>query len=222
MDWIESTIKFDSKRSFRLIHFDCVECPIVPGSVIEGSRDELSKCEDLLGSVLWLDAVSLLLPYLSGELLAGPSVSTALCLGEGTGAVGCGINTLRVCRNILITDLPDLLPILRRNAALAGDSVTALSLDWTCRVPAHLVGRCDLIIGCEVLYGNRFVWEGLLNTIRTSMNPNRCTVYICVTLRNKRHDLEDFRDNFLSQLFGKISEISLSDSVSVLKASTTS
>lgn len=216
MDWIKSDLRVFKSHTppCQIVHFDCVESPICPGTVFEDVSGKLRKCEDLLGSVLWQDAVRLFLPFLEQELLP---VSTVLCLGEGTGAVGCALSTLNLFQNIYITDLPDLLPLLEVNARLAGPSVTARSLDWTQPLPAVLRKTCDVVIGCEVLYGNRFVWQSLLETIHNASKPNSI-LYLCITLRNARHDLEDIKNKYLCQVFRKIDEISLSDQVSVLRA----
>jgi len=68
------------------------------------------------------------------------------------------------------------------------------------------------------LYGNRFVWDDLISVITRRVTHNT-VVYICVTLRNARHDLEDFWKKYLSKFFHEIIEIPVSDTVSVLRAS---
>jgi hypothetical protein len=220
MDWFQSELKPFINRSYppiSIVHFDCVDSPICPGAVFPDSSS-LSKCEDLLGSVLWLEAIELFLPYLENEL-AKTRKGTALCLGEGTGAVGCALSVLESFEKVIITDLPDLVPLLHVNALLAGPKVEAIPLDWRSDLPGVLEGNCDVVIGCEVLYGNRFVWPNLLDTIRKSIKaPRLSVVYLCVTLRNQRHDLEDFKNNYLVSIFERIDEIPLSPSVSVLKA----
>ena len=223
MDWIKSDLSFFRNTTYKkvsIVHFDCVESPICPGEVFSSDDVEsLEKCQDLLGSVLWLDAVALFLPFLETEFQRR-KCSSVLCLGEGTGAIGCALSSLgpNLFSNIYITDLPDLLPLLRVNAKLAGPRVEALSLDWTQPLPSRLTSACDVVIGCEVLYGNRFVWKGLMEAIASSVSSEAAVVYLCVTLRNKRHDLEDFRTEFLSKHFNQIDEIKLSENVCVLKA----
>ena len=224
MDWVLSKICFNATKqlSFDLVHFDCVDSPIVPGVIYDGPTHELAKCEELLGSVLWLDAVSLFIPYVVNDLQGyRRTFSNALCLGEGTGAVGCGLAAVeKLFNQIYITDLPALLPLLELNASLATRTpVTAASLDWTGPLPEYLIDSCDVVIGCEVLYGNRFVWDALLEKIQAAVDKRIGLVYICVTLRNKRHDLEDFKNLYLGRIFSEISEITLSETVSVLKAS---
>jgi hypothetical protein len=224
MDWVQSRIRFEAREpySFDLVHFDCVDSPIVAGAVYNGSNNALAKCEEFLGSVLWLDAVSLFIPYVVNDLKAYRKTFTnALCLGEGTGAVGCGLATVdKLFKQIHITDLPALLPLLELNASLASPTrVTALSLDWMDDLPEKLRDSCDVVIGCEVLYGNRFVWDNLLAKIHDAVDKRIGLVYVCVTLRNERHDLDDFKNLYLRRIFAELSEIPLSDTVSVLKAS---
>lgn len=211
MDWIRSTVP----PGFELVHFDSVESPILPGVVWEVEDSSLEKAQDQLGSVLWLDAVSLFLKYLRSEIKDGLR-STAVCLGEGTGAVGCGIAPL--FSSTIISDLPALVPLLELNAKLNSNSkhsIEARAIDWA--NSSEILLPCDVIIGCEVLYGNRDVWPHLLATI-VRLSHAHSTVYLCVTLRNARKDIDDFRANFLSSHFDSIVETQLSPAVSVLKA----
>lgn len=224
MEWLESVLSYkcgNKRIRFPLVHFDSVEYPAVAGEVVSGEiSDNLELCSDFLGSVLWLDAVGLFLPFVANDLSQSNTNSgTCLCLGEGTGAIGCGLGFANFFSQIFITDLPQLLPLLKVNANLVvSKQVHASALDWMQPIPDHLVHACDVIIGCEVLYGNRSVWPALLETIRRA-STQRAVVYLCVTLRNKRHDLDDFRSEYLSTIFSHVSEHPLSDNVVVLKAS---
>lgn len=235
MEWIKSKIVFkylnDSQRtevSFNLVHFDAVESPIVPGSIFNGDCSELEQCssQSMLGSVLWLEAIELFLPFLCEDIQSqGLVFNKVLCLGEGTGAVGCGLAAAnRICSEIIISDLPNLLPLLKINASLStSNTVRAISVDWTCPLHPDLRSACDAVIACEVLYGNRSVWEALLDTINTSLgkknhHEKKSAVYICVTLRNARNDVDDFKKLYLSRISEVIDEIPLSPSVSVIRA----
>ena len=217
MEWIRSEIHFNHGKNvcttFPLVHFDSAESPIVPGNLIE--FPELDSCKDLLGCVLWLDAVNLFLPLLCNNL---PRRDRILCLGEGTGAVGCGLAAAGLGHSeIYISDLPVLLPLLKLNASL-NEKVHAIALDWTSCLESHLVGTFDAVVACEVLYGNRSVWGDLLKTIKNALSP-KSPVYICVTLRNARNDLQDFMTLLLqSSEFINVVEIPLSESVSVIRA----
>jgi hypothetical protein len=210
MDWLRSELSFRNGKKR-------VEYPAVSGEVYENAPVSLEMCSDFLGAVLWMDAVGLFLPFLATDL-KGVSQGTCLCLGEGTGAVGCALAGCDFFDSIFITDLPQLLPLLEVNASLVPSKrVAPHSLDWTQPLPSHLAKTCDVIIGCEVLYGNRSVWPGLLDTIRSAAT-RESVVYLCVTLRNKRHDVDDFRSEFLSKIFADISEHTLSENVVVLRA----
>ena len=216
MDWLESEISFLNKQSghpvvFKLVHFDCVDYPAIANSVRIETHGTLSIAETELGSVLWTDAISLFLPYLSTCKFVG---GTAVCLGEGTGACGCGLSAF--FDKVYISDLPKLLPLLELNASKSlHKNVSACIVDWQddCfSVDVH----AEVIIGCEVLYGNRFVWPHLMKTICKFASRNTA-VYLCVTFRNGRHDIDDFNNQYLSKHFQNVSEISLSENVSVLK-----
>ena len=226
MEWIQSqiTFSFTEKRkgekntdvAFPLVHFDTAVSPIVPGSVFTAGSDvkKLVECQDLLGSVLWLEAIQLFLPFLCRDL--SYMSERILCLGEGTGAVGCGLHAAKIGSEIFLSDLPQLLPLLEVNARL-NVGVRPVAIDWTRPLDPALVGSFNVVVGCEVLYGNRSVWESLLSIIQSALKPSG-VVYICVTLRNARLDLEDFITSYLTRLCASIEEISLSDSVSVIKA----
>lgn len=234
MDWIKSEIEFSDSSlgslKFTLVHFDSIEAPIVPSRPAEDlDRTSLERAQDLLGSVLWLDAVSLFLPFLCHDIRkSNPRHSVrgkkALLLGEGTGACGSGLAATQFFDLIITSDLPDLLPLLRLNAELSNVQsgkkiIEARPVDWI--NPSHVAdlhAACDYVIGCEVLYGNRFVWSGLLKTITSTIRRETGIVYICVTQRNKRHDLDDFSSE-LRKYFESVEEFILSDNVSVIKAS---
>jgi hypothetical protein len=225
MDWIKSVVRFKFKSSrgvekacrFSLIHFDNIDYPIIAGDKWEDSR--LEEAESLLGSVLWLDAVELFLPFVSSDIAKtfNNKILTSICLGEGTGACGIGLGVTEMFSKVVITDLPTLVPLLELNAQLTGQEiVVAQELDWT-KDEYSTQEFFDVIVGCEVLYGNRFVWDYLMKVILCRCHSNT-VVYICVTLRNARKDLEDFRDLFLEKYFSNISEIQLSDNVCVLRS----
>lgn len=242
MDWIVSALMFSYPRvgrksprsvTFSLVHFDNIEHPIIPGVILDEDekRAILEPAEMELGSVLWLDAVELFMPYLCGELysmgMKGDGCYRAICLGEGTGAVGCGLaRTGLVSSEIIISDLPPLLGLMdlnaKRTSKTSKSPVRAISLDWKkfARIPElhpEIDHACNTIIACEVLYGNRFVWDDLLATI-LQCAADDCVVFICVTLRNARHDLEDFKEGYLAPHFKQVTEVELSDNVVVLVA----
>jgi len=237
MDWIKSVIRFKYTNGgtmktckFDLVHFDNIEYPIVKGEVWDndgghvctGRRLQLEPAESLLGSVLWLDAINLFLPYVCTDISTlGDDKLSCICLGEGTGACGVGLAATELFSRVVISDLPPLVPLLDLNAQINDPlKIEAQELDWTEDPSAANFenAKFNIIIGCEVLYGNRFVWDDLISVITRRVTHNT-VVYICVTLRNARHDLEDFWKKYLSKFFHEIIEIPLSDTVSVLRAS---
>lgn len=229
MEWIQSTLRFKSDQSrykFQLVHFDNPDFPVVKGEIYTGVEflQRLEKAQDELGSVLWLDAINLFLPFVCSDISRSRKSHqplSLLCLGEGTGACGIGMSATNFFNRTVITDLEPLLPLLQLNASL-NESCEAYSLDWMNRSAFFSDQKnshnFDIVVGCEVLYGNRFAWPDLLGTILDSVRDSSSIVYICVTLRNARHDLEDFWNNYLSNHFSQISEFELSDNVSVIKA----
>jgi hypothetical protein len=85
------------------------------------------------------------------ELVAGKRIVE---LGSGTGIAGLTCAALGAAR-VVLTDLPENLPLLRRNAtrngwvqSLCGCEVSVEALDWnTDALPA-----CDLVLGADVCY----------------------------------------------------------------------
>jgi len=225
MEWIQSTLRFksgDKRYKFELVHFDNPEFPVVCGDQYNGIfLDKLEKAETELGSVLWLDAINLFLPFVCFDISKLSSNLSLICLGEGTGACGIGMSATKFFTRTVITDLEPLVPLLELNASL-NESCEAYALDWVHRSSfiskEENLHNFDVVVGCEVLYGNRFAWPDLLGTILDSCRDSNSVVYLCVTLRNARHDLEDFWNKFLSNHFTNISEISLSETVSVIRA----
>jgi hypothetical protein len=76
----------------------------------------------------------------------------------------------------------------------------------------------SVVIGCEVLYGNRSVWPHLWQCIRSCCSPDNCTVYLCVTLRNARLDVDDFTSQYLNPHFSSVTECALSAVVVAVRA----
>ncbi|KAG8735156.1 hypothetical protein FRC12_018199, partial [Ceratobasidium sp. 428] len=65
-------------------------------------------------------------PLLNPALLASAHI---LELGSGTGVLGCALPPLFSTGRITLTDLPELVPLLRKNAK--SDKVSVEALDWT-------------------------------------------------------------------------------------------
>jgi hypothetical protein len=91
---------------------------------------------------------------------------------------------------------------------------------WT-RFPLQsitLTAPISVIIGCEVLYGNRSVWPHLWECIRSSCAPENNIVYLCVTLRNARLDVDAFTSQYLLPNFSSVTECVLSPLVVAVRA----
>ncbi|KAF4722195.1 hypothetical protein FOZ63_005136 [Perkinsus olseni] len=101
-------------------------------------------------------------------------------------------------RQVFITDLPELLPLLEVNCSsklnprLKGRA-KALALDWVdeSSFPKEIEGCVDVIVCCEILYGNRFVWPGLVRVLERALAVDGEAIF-AITLRNARHDVDDF------------------------------
>ena len=81
-----------------------------------------------------------------------------------------------------------------------------------------LTPHISVIIGCEVLYGNRTVWPHLWECIHSSCSPDRSILYLCVTLRNARLDVDDFTATYLLPNFQSVTECALSPLVVAVRA----
>ena len=145
------------------------------------------------------------------------------------------------CSRIIISDLPALLPLLECNSfinnALCSDgNLVPRAIDWSepnayadlkadcrCVTLIHLSSgtqtvSISVIIGCEVLYGNRSVWPHLWDCIRSCCAPENNILYLCITLRNARHDVDDFTSHYLRPNFLNVTEYALSPLVVAVRA----
>jgi SAM-dependent methyltransferase len=162
----------------------------------------LYDCEEWLGAVYWKEAVELFLPFLSRKIKKqakkGIRLKRALCLGEGTGASGLALAALHIFKRVFITDLQPLLPLLEFNVNLNQRNIRkgvckAKALDWLNDEDrkSFKKGKFDVAIGCEVLYGNRETWPGLIKVLKHTLRKGGIA-YFCVTLRNKHKDVDAF------------------------------
>ena len=108
--------------------------------------------------------------------------SRAIELGSGTGAVGIQLAHTCPKSEIILTDLPSAVDILKRNAKAASlpkpDLLSVLPLDWTEDLPEKVVkGRFDLILVSDCTYNTDSI-PALVKTIDALMNlsPQALTV----------------------------------------------
>ena len=104
--------------------------------------------EDSTGCVVWPSAHSMCAHLCAHpELVRGKQVVE---LGAGTGLVGLVCAALGA--TVLLTDLAQGLPLLERNMRRNGGDVKAKELRWGLEAAAAATDRCDVVIGCEVIY----------------------------------------------------------------------
>ncbi|CAJ1420097.1 unnamed protein product [Effrenium voratum] len=174
----------DAGRSFR---FACQDVTLL---VSERQQKMSDLSTDLTGDLVWPTAVAFC-KYLCDrrELVQGSRVCD---LGAGTGLVGLVASRLGASQ-VTLTDVPRVLPLLSRNAALAcvpdaekkevdkGQNVSVRALFWGAAEAEDFVreeGLFDLVICCEVVYQQpQQVWEALQATLRRLLRPGGRAVF---------------------------------------------
>ena len=176
MDWLKDTVP-SPFGSIITLHW-------AAANVAEPQPDvELESAEDELGAVLW-NSNSAVLGFLNTEAqkqfpkckpaqpLEGKSV---LELGAGVGILGVGL--AMAGGRSLITDLKELVPLMRRNIKLNdqeaqllcsaevlrwGDkNLSSKVLDWV-----KAGEQLTWIVMCDALYGNKKDWQRLLHDVK--------------------------------------------------------
>ena len=186
MEWVISK----GPSRVRVAHFDVAGT----GETLEQFQ-ALESCEDHLGAVYWKEAVELFVPFLVKQFAKLP-IKRVLCLGEGPGASGLALAAGVKLKRVVLTDLRVLNPLLEFNLRLnphLKDVCRVWPLDWTeeASLADFKTDHYDAVIGCEVLYGNRFAWPGLKRVLAQTLKPGG-VAYFCVTFRNGRKDVDDF------------------------------
>jgi hypothetical protein len=74
-------------------------------------------------------------------------------LGSGTGILGCALPSLLSTGHITLTDLPELVPLLRKNTK--SDKVSVEALDWTW--PILPLFAADLVLCVDCIYNTALV-----------------------------------------------------------------
>ncbi|KAG8721839.1 hypothetical protein FRC08_009640 [Ceratobasidium sp. 394] len=112
-------------------------------------------------------------PLLNPTLLASAHI---LELGSGTGILGCALPPLLSTGHITLTDIPELVPLLRKNAK--SDKVSVEALDWTWPIlPAF---SADLVLCVDCIYNTALV-RPLIRVLSTLDAP----VLVLIELRDE-------------------------------------
>ncbi|KAF4658333.1 hypothetical protein FOL47_008019 [Perkinsus chesapeaki] len=174
-------------------HSRCPRKSHPPSELVDKLPESVSES---LGSVLWFDAAIRFLNW-AGKHRRSYKGLRILGLGEGTGVTSLAL-AADGAADVYISDLPELFPLLEVNCSsklnprLKGRA-KALALDWVDEdsFPVEIEGCVDVVVCCEILYGNRFVWPGLVRVLERSLAPEGVAMF-AITLRNARHDVDDF------------------------------
>ena len=114
------------------------------------------------------------------DIVRGQSVVE---LGAGAGLAGLACKVLGAAR-VVLTDLPENLPLLQRNAARNGLDVSVVAFDWN--APDALGEKFDVVLAADCVFWPE-LFEPLLNAIEAVAAPG-AVVLIAVTHRLGRTD----------------------------------
>ena len=130
------------------------------------------------------------------RVLTQPALTCCAQLGAGTAALSvalaCAYDDVA---EVLATDLPSVLPLLRRNVERipSGRNVRAAALPWGCDLDAALRGP-DLVLCCEIAYwgGWSLLCEDTRAPLRRTLlalgGPGSVVLFAC-TLRDADREL---------------------------------
>jgi len=111
------------------------------------------------------------------------SEAHVLELGAGTGLLALALSPL--VRKYTATDIPALLPLLRKNV-LSASSVTVTALDWTLpalrQVDAHGPDAPDVLLAVDCIYHPALV-RPLLTTLTALATPQHTVAVVVAELR---------------------------------------
>jgi predicted nicotinamide N-methyase len=143
---------------------------------------DLADAEDELGAVMW-NANGVACDAIAQYVAAQPSDRgelrhwDVLELGAGVGVLGVALAAGGA--NVMMTDLPRLVPLMNRTVrenrpAAWANNVVAVGFDWTRELPrevstfvrGRLPQRPLLVVMCDALYGNPKCWPALINHLR--------------------------------------------------------
>eukprot|EP00747_Dinoflagellata_sp_TGD_P169455 gnl/TRDRNA2_/TRDRNA2_198450_c0_seq1.p1 gnl/TRDRNA2_/TRDRNA2_198450_c0~~gnl/TRDRNA2_/TRDRNA2_198450_c0_seq1.p1 ORF type:complete len:302 (+),score=40.78 gnl/TRDRNA2_/TRDRNA2_198450_c0_seq1:52-957(+) len=168
-----------------------LELPNVGHLVLEVDHESLETSRDLTGGVVWRGG-ELLASWLP-RLLPDWFGIRVLEIGSGTGVLGLGAALLGA--DVLLTDLPEAVPLLQRNVARnlttvlsRHGKIAAHALDWREHSPA-LMGR-ELVLACECVW-RKDQCEPLARWLSTCGTP-------CLFLYTPRGRVQEMRAALLS------------------------
>ncbi|KXT17221.1 hypothetical protein AC579_5780 [Pseudocercospora musae] len=187
-------------------------CPhlLCPDAYLDLTLHEPALTGDSLGLKTWASSYLLAkrMTLLRTSLPHLPIEATALELGSGTGLVGLAAAAI-LSHHVFLTDLPDIVPNLERNAEVNADSlnmhggqVTCAVLDWNEPQSLHVNDTDDgyeartfpLILAADPLYSSDHP-RLLVNAVRYHLSSERhARVVIELPLRDAyAHERNDFR-----------------------------
>ena len=188
------TMPLSSARRLTLEQAPCVSS--------EHAKEASESADGLCtASTVW-DAGVVLAAYLyhpnaRSNIVSG-RMRTCLDLGSGTGIVGLAAAARGTFWRVVLTDLPSVVPLLRRNAEAnrtpTSAMVEALPLRWEDgearrRVAAR--GPFDLIVGGDLLYRPQVV-APLIDALLALAGP-QTSILLAASLQHSPETLRDFR-----------------------------
>jgi predicted nicotinamide N-methyase len=184
---------------------------------LPGSQRDAAKQKDAdTGLTIW-DGSVLLAKYLERRQ-QGLHGLHVLELGSGVGVVGLAAAALGA--NVVMTDLPYVMPSLQRNIDVTQEawsklrheettgSVTAHPLDWTNWEGNSIVRqKFDLIVGADIVWLEKLIVP-LSTLLKHFAHTSRCNIFVSHQTRSRRTDAILFEE--LQKVF-TISVVGLED-----------
>ncbi|KAF7192880.1 Protein-lysine N-methyltransferase rrg1 [Pseudocercospora fuligena] len=183
---------------------------LCPDACLDLTLHEPALTGDCLGLKTWASSYLLAkrMTLLRTSLPPLPIEATVLELGSGTGLVGLAAAAI-LSRHVLLTDLPDIVPNLERNAeanagslSTHGGQVTCAVLDWNLPQSLHLndtdndyaARTFPLILAADPLYSSDHP-RLLVNAVRYHLSSERnARVVVELPLRDAyANERNDFR-----------------------------
>lgn len=134
-----------------------------------------------LGGVVWRcsQLMGTLLCQYYRTLLRGKRIVE---LGSGSGLLG--IVAALLGGDVVLTDVPELVPLLEDNVVVNqeainthGGHVRCVPLEWSCSLPPELQDGADFVLCSDCIYNNVSSYVPLLRTLsKLLMRPNSCCI----------------------------------------------